>query len=277
MKNIIMLIKYTFREVLAKKIMITFFIVSALTVAGFALSFYMMGETTNIANIKVTGKTMDVEINREMVIAGVKLLEFGITMTLFIIGLFVSIFATAGLIPDLLKKGNIDLFLSKPISKFQLLTGKYIGAVSVVFLNIIFLIGSIWFMIGLKFAYWDISFLYSVFSITFVFAAIYALMTLISILTNSSVLSMIVSFLIIIVINPLLGTREDLFRVIDNPFVEKLIDGFYYMIPQSSEIIGITQESIMGNEIIYAPLFSTGILLIVYYAMSIYFFQKKDF
>lgn len=273
MKNIIMLIKFTFREMLAKKIMITILILSVLTVIAFALAFYSMGEVPGITNNKI----LSAEIKRDMIIEAVKMLEYGVSVTLFIMGLFVSIFATAGLVPDLLKKGNIDLFLSKPISKFQLLTGKYIGAVSVVFLNIVFLIGSIWFMIGLKFAYWDISFLYSIFSITFVFAAIYALMTLISILTNSSVLSMIISFLIIIVINPLLGTREDLFRVIDNSFVEKLIDGFYYIIPQSSEIIGITQESIMGNEMIYAPLFSTGILLIIYYALSIYFFQKKDF
>lgn len=277
MKNIIMIIKYTFREVLAKKIMITYLIISALAIVGTALGFYAMGDNSGIANIKVTEKTINSEINREMIIAGIKFLEVSVTMTLFLIGLFLSIFSTAGLIPDLLKKGNIDLFLSKPISKFQLMVGKYLGAVLIVFINIVFLVGSIWFLIGMKFSYWDTSFLFSIFTITFVYAAIYALMTLIAVLTKSSVLPMIISFLIIIVVNPILNTRENLYGLFDNSIFEYMLDGLYYLIPQSTDIVKISQDSILGAEIIITPIFTTACLLIVYFSLSIYFFKKKDF
>ena len=80
MKNIIMIIKYTFREVLAKKIMITYLIISALAIVGTALGFYAMGDNSGIANIKVTEKTINSEINREMIIAGIKFLEVSVTI-----------------------------------------------------------------------------------------------------------------------------------------------------------------------------------------------------
>ena len=57
MKNIWIIIKYTFREALAKKIMITFLILSALTIIGFGLAFSLMGDSVDAAALNITGET----------------------------------------------------------------------------------------------------------------------------------------------------------------------------------------------------------------------------
>jgi len=277
MKNIWIIIKYTFREALAKKIMITFLILSALTVVGFGLAFSLMGDAAGIAGINVSNQTT-AQSASETISAGVRFLEYGFVATLFVIGLFLSIFSTAGLVPDLLKKGNIDLFLSKPISKFELLSGKFLGGLAIVFVNIVFLVGSIWLMVGLKFSFWETSFLLSIFSITFVFATLYALMTLLAVLTKSPVLPTIISFLIVIVLNPLLTMRTMLYDLTDSSVVKGIFETFYYLIPQANEIVTISQDSILGKaDIVYTPIYTTAALLIVYLSLSFFFFKKKDF
>jgi len=277
MKNIWIIIKYTFREALAKKIMITFLILSALTIISFGLAFSLMGDATGIAGIDMTNQTTE-QSAAEIISTGVRFLEYGFVATLFVIGLFLSIFSTAGLVPDLLKKGNIDLFLSKPISKFELLGGKYLGGLAIVFVNIVFLVGSIWLMVGLKFSFWETSFLLSIGSITFVFATLYALMTLLGILTKSPVLPIIISFLIVIVLNPLLTMRSMLYDLTDSSVVKGIFETFYYLIPQANEIVSISQDSIMGKaDIVYTPIYTTAALMIVYLSLSFFFFKKKDF
>ncbi|MCK5740993.1 MAG: ABC transporter permease subunit, partial [Chlorobi bacterium] len=258
-------------------IMITFLILSALTIIGFGLAFSLMGDSVDAAALNITGETPQ-NISDDVKTAGLRMLEFSFASTLYVIGLFFAIFSTAGLIPDMLKKGNIDLFLSKPISKFELLTGKYLGALAVVFVNIVFLVGSIWLMVGLKFSFWEPSFLFTIAAIMYVFAAIYALITLTGILTKSSVLPTIISFLIIIIVNPMLGSRESIYQLTDSVIVKGILETLYYIMPQAQKIIGILQSSILGKtNLDFTPILTTGALLIAYLGLSYFVFKKKDF
>jgi hypothetical protein len=133
-------------------------------------------------------------------------------------------------------------------------------------------------MVGLKFSFWETSFLLSIASITFVFATLYALMTLLGILTKSPVLPIIISFLIVIVLNPLLAMRSMLYDLTDSSVVKGIFETFYYLIPQANEIVTISQDSIMGKaDIVYTPIYTTAALMIVYLSLSFFFFKKKDF
>src|SRR3989304_5864956 len=42
--------------------------------------------------------------------------------------MFLGIFATAGLIPSMLEKGTVELYLSKPISRIEILLSRSLGA-----------------------------------------------------------------------------------------------------------------------------------------------------
>lgn len=276
MKNIILIVRYTIRELFAKKIIVSFFGLSLLAVLIFGL--VMNSSATMEFSISTQSQSYSSSANgqAEQMIG---MMQTGMMWAIFILGLFISLFATAGLIPDLVRKGNIDLFLSKPISKFQLLTGKYLGAVFIVAANITFLIFSFWIIMGLRFSYWNPAFLFAIIAILIVFLAYYSIITLLGLLTQNSVLPLAVTFLSAIVISPFLANRESILTYLDNPLLSGVLNTLYYIIPQSSDIIQGTTGLLISSraEVAFTPLIATGIMALVYYAISIYVFNKKDY
>jgi ABC-type transport system involved in multi-copper enzyme maturation permease subunit len=273
MKNIFLIMMFTIREALSKKIMITFIIVSSVSLLGFGLVMIYLSipESVQIDGVQITDTSKIIQ-------ATIKPMEVVLMGTVFILGLFLSFFSCAGFIPNLLKKGNIDLFLSKPIAKFQLLLGKYLGAVLMILVNISYLIFGFWLILGLKFSVWDTAFLSSILTITYVFAVIYALMLLTSVLTKSPVLPLILSFLIVIILSPILSTRENIYEIVDNSIIRGILETLYYIVPQSTDITKYSQDLIIGvPETEITVFFTSGILLLAYLSSGIYLFHKKDF
>jgi ABC-type transport system involved in multi-copper enzyme maturation permease subunit len=241
MKNIYTLSLLTFREALSKKIFLFFFSVSSFVILIFALIFaFTSGDSVSV-NITSSGTNL---VNS--VANGIKMF---ITYPLYAGGLFISIFSVAGFIPSLLEKGNIDLILSKPVSRNQVILGKFFGGTAMVFVNIFYAIFFIWLLIGLKFNVWDISFLLSSFTITLAFASIYALIILLGIITRSSMLPMVISYLTFFAFSPLLASRESLLSFSNSKILEVLFSILYYLIPQTSDLSSINTDLAVGGNI----------------------------
>jgi ABC-type transport system involved in multi-copper enzyme maturation permease subunit len=119
------------------------------------------------------------------------------------ITVLVSVVITAFFIPNMLRKGTVDLLLVKPIHRTTLLLYKYVGGLLFIFLNTALAVGGVWLAIGLRSGIWVPSFLLTVFVITFFFAILYAASTLFAVLTRSPVVAILLTcaiwFLIFIV------------------------------------------------------------------------------
>ena len=203
----------------------------------------------------------------------------GILWPIQLVGVFISLFAMASLVPSLVKKGNIDLFLSKPISRFELLMGKYIGGATIVAGNLIFLIFSFWLIIGLKFSFWSPDFLVAIPAIFLTFEAFFSIMTLLSILTGNSVLPLAVAVLSMLVVGPILSARESI-PFLQNEVAQKMMDLFYYIFPQSTDIMTEMTEMIkpwLNTEPSAMPFVLTGILAVVYFGLAVVSFYRKDY
>jgi ABC-type transport system involved in multi-copper enzyme maturation permease subunit len=109
------------------------------------------------------------------------------------LALLIGLIITAFFIPNMLRKGSIDLLLVKPIGRAQLLVYKYIGGLTFVFLVTAFTVGGIWLAIALRSGHWDPSFLAVIPLLTFTFAIVYAVSTLVAVFTRSPIASMLVS------------------------------------------------------------------------------------
>jgi len=109
------------------------------------------------------------------------------------IALLIGLIITAFFIPNMLRKGSVDLFISKPIGRSQLLIYKYIGGLTFVFLVTTFTVGGIWLVIALRSGFWDPSFLAVIPILTFTFAIVYAMSTLVAVFTRSAIAAMILS------------------------------------------------------------------------------------
>jgi ABC-type transport system involved in multi-copper enzyme maturation permease subunit len=109
--------------------------------------------------------------------------------------LLTGVIVTAAFIPNMLRKGTIDLWLTKPISRITLLLYKYLGGLLFVFLLTAGTVGSIWLVIGLRTGVWNTGVLFSVFGITFYFAILYACSTLFGVLTRNVIVSIVTTMI----------------------------------------------------------------------------------
>jgi len=108
------------------------------------------------------------------------------------IAILVSIVLTAFFIPNMLRKGTIDLLLVKPIYRPMLLIYKYIGGLTFIILNTTFAVGGTWLVLSLRSGVWANSFLWAIPAICVTFAVIYAISTLAAVITRSAIVSILV-------------------------------------------------------------------------------------
>lgn len=267
------IILYTIREALARKVFIFFFAITFLVFAGLALVVILVdAQTLGTAFAQSNQKALITRI--------ANLIEFAIVTPLANLGLLLAIFSSASFVPVMLEKGNIDLLLSKPISRTQLLLGKYFGVLLFVFINIFVLVFGVWLIISLKFQYWNVSFLLVSVVITFTFAVLYTLILLFNILTKSSIPGMMVAYLIFLILSPvLLLYREQLRVSIESGVVKTILDALYFAVPQTSELMGSLLINTAGGKTLinYQPVLVSLLFIILVLIFSIFLFRKKDF
>lgn len=109
------------------------------------------------------------------------------------IAMLIATIITAFYIPNMLHKGTVDLLIAKPVRRSELLVYKYVGGLTFMFLNTVFVVVGVWLALGLRSGLWAPGFLLSLFTLTFEFAIFYAVSTLFSVLTRSAVVSILMS------------------------------------------------------------------------------------
>jgi ABC-type transport system involved in multi-copper enzyme maturation permease subunit len=107
--------------------------------------------------------------------------------------LLVAVVVTAFFLPNMLRKGSIDLLVVKPINRITLLIYKYIGGLIFVLLLTTVTVGGVWAIIGLRSGVWDPGILVTIPAITFYFAILYAISALCAVLTRSAIACIIVT------------------------------------------------------------------------------------
>jgi ABC-type transport system involved in multi-copper enzyme maturation permease subunit len=111
------------------------------------------------------------------------------------IAILIGIIITAFFIPEMLRKGAIDLLLAKPIGRMSLLFWKYVGGLTFMLVLATVNVGGAWLVIGLRSGVWNPKFLLAIPLMVFSFAVLYAVSTLTAILTRSAVVSILVTCL----------------------------------------------------------------------------------
>jgi ABC-type transport system involved in multi-copper enzyme maturation permease subunit len=109
------------------------------------------------------------------------------------IAILAGVIITSFFIPNMLRKGSVDLLLAKPIHRWALLFYKYLGGLTFVFIITAYSIGGIWLVIGIRSGLWANASLLLIFSLTFFFAILYAISTLVGVLTRNAFVSIVVT------------------------------------------------------------------------------------
>jgi hypothetical protein len=112
------------------------------------------------------------------------------------VAILVGVVISSFFIPNMLRKGTIDMLLAKPIRRPTLLIYKYIGGLSFVFLNSALAIGGTWLVLGLRSGVWAPGFLMTIGTLTFFFAILYSVSALFAVLTRSAIVAILMTCLI---------------------------------------------------------------------------------
>ena len=107
--------------------------------------------------------------------------------------IMLGVIVTSFFIPNMLRKGGIDLMLAKPISRVTLLLFKFLGGTFFVLILASVVVGGVWVITGLRAGVWSPGFLLVIPMLTFAFSALYALSTLMAVVTRSSIACILVT------------------------------------------------------------------------------------
>jgi len=109
------------------------------------------------------------------------------------VAILVSTIITAFFIPNMLRKGTVDMLLVKPIHRPTLLVYKYLGGLLFILLNTAAAVFGVWLVLGLRSDIWATGFLWTILSLTFYFAILYAVSALFGVLTQNPVASILLT------------------------------------------------------------------------------------
>lgn len=268
------IVQLTFRESLAKKTFIAFLAISTFICLLFIFALNLDIVDGAKSSIRLFGLQAPELVELNKLIVGV---EAGVAILLFTGGIFMSLFATSNLIPSLLQPGFIDLFISKPVSRVEIIAGRFIGALAIVAFNIFYLMVFTFLIMSLKTGIWNWGFLLAGLMIIITFATLFALMTLLGVVSRSGPFSLMLTYLILF-FSPLLLQRDQIYALLDARIYSYILDGLYYILPKTAELGKLTEELVRGVEITnWMPLWS-GILFGIFTLLfSAYIFEQKDF
>ena len=201
----------------------------------------------------------------------------GIAAFLFSIGLFLAIFAAAGLIPTIFEPGRIELLLSKPISRTKLLLGKYTGALAVVALNLLYLVMGAWLIVGYKTGVWKVEFLAAAGLAIFAFAVMLTVVTFTAVVSNSAVLSTMVAYVVMIIAS-IVSQHDRIAPFFSSEAPRQLVRLTYWALPKVFEIGSLARSLMMGESVeSWAPFWTSAIFGVVMLTAGVRVLERKDF
>jgi ABC-type transport system involved in multi-copper enzyme maturation permease subunit len=112
------------------------------------------------------------------------------------IAILIGIVITAFFVPNMLRKGSVDLLLVKPIHRPTLLVLKYVGGLSFILINAAIVVLGIWVALGLRSGIWASGFLATIVVLTYFFAILYSVSTLFGVLTRSPIVAILMTCLV---------------------------------------------------------------------------------
>jgi ABC-type transport system involved in multi-copper enzyme maturation permease subunit len=270
------LILDTIREAMARKVFWAFFFASSAI-----LLFFMFIMHVDVVNGIVASMTIFQaqahtrgELSAEKLVQGA---QGGLSVFLYTIGMGLAIFASAGLISAVFEPGRVELVLSKPVGRTQVLLGRYVGNLLIVAANLAYLTLGVWIIFGVKVGVWRPHLLLASVLTLFMFSVMLAFILFISVLWESAAVSIIATFALI-VICLVLGAKDGIEKLLSNEFSRDVVDALYYILPKVPDAGKMMTHVITGQPIEnWMPVWSSALFGIVALGSGLWIFQKRNF
>ncbi len=267
------LVRDTFREAFARKIFWGFFGCSSMVILFFLFLMKIDVVEGALATVSLFGN----EMPARDVLKLVHEVQGGLAAFLFGFGLFLAVFASAGLIPSIFEPGRIELLLSKPVARYHILLGRYVGNLLVIAFNILYLVTPVWFILGIKTGIWTGQFFYSTLLTIFAFAVLLTIVVVISVLSESAALATMVTFAVMI-LGLVVAQKATLERLLTSEWSRNVVRGLYYTLPKIWDLGRIARKLVMGMPVDdWMPVWSSALFGAVTLSLGLYLFARRNY
>ena len=265
MTKLLAVVDGTIRESMAKFTFLAFVLMSTLILMIITFAVNLDVVDGALATARLFGQDIHLggqSIAIDQLVTGVQATLAGL---LFGVGLFLSIFATANLV------------LSKPLSRPALFLGRYLGALSVVGINLFYLVVGVWAVLGLKTGIWKPGVLKAGLIILLTYGVLLGFMMMVGVLTRSSSITIMLSYFLFPV-TLFLAFRSNLTVMLTSKTLIYVLDGLYWILPKISEVATIMGLVAAGKPAgTLAPLLTSALFGAGCLALGTLYFTRKDY
>ncbi len=121
--------------------------------------------------------------------------SIGISVWLAWIALILALISTAGIFPDLMTAGSIDLFVSKPIGRLRLFLTEYLAGLLFAALQVTVFSAACFLVIGLRGGVWEPGLFLAVPLVVCVFSYLFSVCVFLGVTTRSTVAALLLTIL----------------------------------------------------------------------------------
>ena len=200
MNQTLALLLDAYRELNAKKLFWITMILSALIIVVIGAigidkeGISIFGWSPEIFQSPASGQMTDDELNKQRSVFYKEIFNLvGIQIWLTWGAIFLAIFSTASLFPDLMTTGAIDTLLTKPIGRLRLFLTKYLLGLGFVAGQVTVFAVSAFLIIGIRASDWDPKMFLAIPIVVLFFSYLYAICVLAGVLTRSTLLAVILT------------------------------------------------------------------------------------
>lgn len=284
MKVLVASIEDVFREAAARWTLIAYFVLSTAFILLFAAAVNLDVVDGTLAGAKLFGQDVDIageQINLDKLVLG---FESGISAFLYIVGIFLAIFATAHLVPRLQDKGTVDLYLSRPVSRTRLLLSRYVAGLLLAATNVVYLIVTIWIIIIAKTGVVHVRFLLAGVVILFVIATLLAFAFLVGVVTSSTAVSIMGTFGLFFM-SAILAAHDRIEAALSSAINANIVHAAWAILPKTSEMGAAVVTVVAGEslgvsdrlQLTPSPFLSTAAFGLVCLSLACLLFRRKEF
>lgn len=286
----------TARELLYRRTLLVYFGIVTLTLLIFAVALQTDVAGGAIASLRIFGvqgrsapggmsfgggEGGGAGLSAEAFVRGMQL---AVAFVLYPLGILLSVLATASLVPRMLEKGVIDLLLSKPVSRPALFLSRYLGGLLVATVNLVYLVGGLGLILGLKTGIWNGGFLASGLLMALYFACLLGFSVLVGVLSRSTTVSIMVVGVIYFVslFVRLPHQNADWPLLITSPAwrlgTQALIEALYHGLPQSYDFGQMAARLILRQGgVAWGTAFNSALSGAGALALATFLFARRDF
>jgi ABC-type transport system involved in multi-copper enzyme maturation permease subunit len=273
------------REAAARWTLLAYFFLSSIFIIIFASAVNLDIVDGALAGAKLFGKEVDVDggnaMNIERLVLG---FQSGFSVFLYFICTFLAVFATAHLVPRMQEKGTVDLYLSRPVGRVKLLMSRYAAGLILAGTNLLYLIGSMWLIIGWKTGVYPARFLVGGLIIFLVIATLLAFAFLIGVVTSSTAVSIMTTYGVFFFGLMLMG-HDKFSAAVSHEWQAWVIETLYWVFPKTAEL-GQAIFAFVGGEqlperlmkaLSPAPFVTTAAFGVGCLVLASWLFTRKEF